>query len=348
MSITYPSIPTDNFATKQSNNFSGSQSVTGAIHVSGTVESTTGGFKFPDGSVQTIAATGGGGGASLQSAYDSGSSIQLANNSNFTITPPPGYYNKAAFSLLANKDSNISTKDNGNLLIETRGGGSVLNINTSGSLYILSNNDVNIDSTNGGGINIGNSDSSYDDVKIAVGNNTRRVFIGNQYVANEEIHLLTGDNGPIELTSGGSVTINTVSGTLVSGSVEITGSVNVSGAINTIGTNTWNKPQVGAITVYNNASGSTAIDLGSSNNFKLVLSGNISLSIPTNITEGQSGLITIVQPAGSYYTMSYGSFWKFPSGSVKDLTATNGAIDALAYFVASGSFAICNMLGNIT
>lgn len=132
-----------------------------------------------------------------------------------------------------------------------------------------------------------------------------------------------------------------------SGTFNLTGNLLVTGAINTTQTNTWNKPQIGAITTYNNASGSTTIDLAASNNFKLVLSGNVTLQNPSNITEGQSGLITIVQPAGTYYTMSYGSFWKFPSGSVKTLTTTSGAIDALAYYVASSSFAICNLLGNI-
>jgi hypothetical protein len=45
--------------------------MTGNLTVSGTVYSTTGGFKFPDGSVQTTAAAGGGGGT-LDQAYNSG------------------------------------------------------------------------------------------------------------------------------------------------------------------------------------------------------------------------------------------------------------------------------------
>lgn len=136
-------------------------------------------------------------------------------------------------------------------------------------------------------------------------------------------------------------------GLISQGSSSLTGSLNVSGAINTLATNTWAKPQIGAITTYNNVSGSTTIDLGASNNFKLLLSGNLTLQNPSNITEGQSGIITIVQPASASYTIAYGSFWKFPNNSGTALTATSGAIDALAYYVASGSFAVCNLMGNI-
>lgn len=44
------------------------------LEVNGIIHSTNGGFKFPDGTVQTTAATGGGGGNTLDQAYDQGGS----------------------------------------------------------------------------------------------------------------------------------------------------------------------------------------------------------------------------------------------------------------------------------
>lgn len=126
--------------------------------------------------------------------------------------------------------------------------------------------------------------------------------------------------------------------------VTTTKDVVISGSLNTTSSNTWSKPQIGAITTYNNVSASTTIDLAASNNFKLLLSGNISLTAPSNITEGQSGLITIIQPNNNYYTITYDTFWKFASGSDNVLTVNSGAIDVLAYYVASSSYAICNLI----
>lgn len=59
----------------------------GATQFSGQVHSTSGGFKFPDGSVQTVAASGGGGGGGLS---------WNTRNSNFTAVASNGYVVTAA------------------------------------------------------------------------------------------------------------------------------------------------------------------------------------------------------------------------------------------------------------
>ncbi|WP_295901850.1 beta strand repeat-containing protein [uncultured Bdellovibrio sp.] len=57
----------------------GTSTPTSPLTVSGTIESTSGGFKFPDGSVQTTAASGGGGGSSIGAILPIG--IQIGNQS---------------------------------------------------------------------------------------------------------------------------------------------------------------------------------------------------------------------------------------------------------------------------
>lgn len=120
----------------------------------------------------------------------------------------------------------------------------------------------------------------------------------------------------------------------------------VSGTLNTTSSNVWNKPQAGAINLILSVANTASVDLSRSNNFKFNINENCLLENPTGITEGQSGLIVINQPAGTNYTMSYGTFWKFASGSTNILTANSGAIDVLSYYVASSSYAICNLVRN--
>jgi len=52
----------------------GTTTPTEMLEVAGTIHSTTGGFRFPDGTTQTTAATGGGAGNTLDEAYDQGGS----------------------------------------------------------------------------------------------------------------------------------------------------------------------------------------------------------------------------------------------------------------------------------
>ena len=78
-----------------------------------------------------------------------------------------------------------------------------------------------------------------------------------------------------------------------------------------------------------------AVNLNDSNNFSVTLGGNRTLDNPSNCTAGQSGIITITQPAGSTHTLVYGSYWKFSGGNAPNLTTTASAVDVLAYYVES-------------
>jgi preprotein translocase subunit YajC len=79
-----------------------------------------------------------------------------------------------------------------------------------------------------------------------------------------------------------------------------------------------------------------SIDMDDSNNFKVTLDGNRTLDNPTNMTAGQSGTITAIQDdtTGSR-TLSYGSYYEFPGGTVPTLSTAVDSQDILAYFVKS-------------
>lgn len=160
----------------------------------------------------------------------------------------------------------------------------------------------------------------------------------------------TGHSSAINIGTSGTrnITIGSVSSSMLIVNPVISGSLIASGTINTLQPNIWNKPQIGYISTLASVSNTASVDLSLSNNFIFNITETTLLKNPTSASNGQSGIITIIQPTSSNYSLTYDTFWKFPSGSVKSLTATNGAIDALAYYVASGSFAICNLLGNIT
>ena len=79
--------------------------------------------------------------------------------------------------------------------------------------------------------------------------------------------------------------------------------------------------------------GSMAIDLAATNNFSHTLTENTTLAAPSNPTAGQSGNIVFTQHASSPKTLSFNSFWKFAGGTPPTLTATNGAVDVLTYYV---------------
>ena len=99
---------------------------------------------------------------------------------------------------------------------------------------------------------------------------------------------------------------------------------------------TFTAGQRGEVTVLTDEA-NIEVDLNDSNNFSLTLGGNRTLDNPDNCTAGQSGVITITQPAGSTYTLVYGSYWRFSGGTAPTLTTTASAVDVLAYYVESAT-----------
>jgi hypothetical protein len=84
------------------------------------------------------------------------------------------------------------------------------------------------------------------------------------------------------------------------------------------------------------------------NNFSLTIGGNQTLANPTNLVAGQSGVILITQDGTGSRTLAYGSNWKFAGGAAPVLTTTPAAVDALVYYVNSGSAITAALINNIS
>ena len=68
---------------------------------------------------------------------------------------------------------------------------------------------------------------------------------------------------------------------------------------------------------------------------------------PSNVTAGQGG--AIVFTSNGSYTVSWGSQWRFPTGTAPTMSTTAGKVDRVDYFVQSAntihSVATIDLLG---
>lgn len=85
-----------------------------------------------------------------------------------------------------------------------------------------------------------------------------------------------------------------------------------------------------------------AVDMSYAN-FSLTLGGNRTLGAPTNLTAGQSGVITVKQDATGSRTLAYAWPYVFPGGAPPTLSTAKFATDQLNYFVSSYSTGTCTM-----
>lgn len=90
--------------------------------------------------------------------------------------------------------------------------------------------------------------------------------------------------------------------------------------------------------------GNVAVDMNSGFNFTLAMTGNWTLSNPTNEKVGQSGFIRIAQDGTGSRTLAYGSEWKFAGGTDPTLTTTASAVDVLFYQVLASGEIYANLV----
>ena len=81
------------------------------------------------------------------------------------------------------------------------------------------------------------------------------------------------------------------------------------------------------------AAGSHILDLDRNANFKLTISGNITLVNPANLTAGTTGSIFVVQDGTGSRTVSYGSSWDFIGGTAPTMTTAASSVDRIDYIV---------------
>ena len=79
--------------------------------------------------------------------------------------------------------------------------------------------------------------------------------------------------------------------------------------------------------------GTHILDLDRNANFKLTLSGNITLANPANLTAGTTGSIFIVQDGTGSRTVAYGSSWDFIGGTAPTMTTAASSVDRIDYIV---------------
>lgn len=95
-------------------------------------------------------------------------------------------------------------------------------------------------------------------------------------------------------------------------------------------------------------SGTITLDFGSSNNFKMTLTGTSTLGAPTNASGGQSGSIFILQDGTGSRTLAYNAVFAFAGGTAPTLTTAASGQDALLYYVQDSSTIITTSILNIS
>lgn len=109
----------------------------------------------------------------------------------------------------------------------------------------------------------------------------------------------------------------------------------------------FSKAQRGTATALTSSSASIASDFSTANNFTHTFTENTTLANPSNLVAGQSGVIVFTQHASSPKTLAYGSYWKFPGGTVPTVTATNSAVDVLVYYVESSTRISARLISDV-
>ena len=93
--------------------------------------------------------------------------------------------------------------------------------------------------------------------------------------------------------------------------------------------------------------GTITLDFGSSNNFKMTLTGTSTLGAPTNASGGQSGSIFILQDGTGSRTLAYNAVFAFAGGTAPTLTTAASGQDALLYYVQDASTIITTSVLNV-
>ena len=102
--------------------------------------------------------------------------------------------------------------------------------------------------------------------------------------------------------------------------------------VNLAHANTWTSGQAGAFEESADASTIT-LDFAAKNNFRRQLTGNRTLGVPSNIAEGQSGIINLWQDGTGSRTLAYAWAFVFGGGTAPVLTTTKNTMDQLVYMV---------------
>jgi len=85
------------------------------------------------------------------------------------------------------------------------------------------------------------------------------------------------------------------------------------------------------------------LNFASGFNFSVTLGGNRTLGTPTNIKDGQSGLIVVSQDGVGGRSLAFSSIYKFANGVVPSPDTGAGRINIYSYFVVNTGFIVLTM-----
>lgn len=83
------------------------------------------------------------------------------------------------------------------------------------------------------------------------------------------------------------------------------------------------------------AANTVTLSMSNSNHWSVTTNANITFANPTNISTGQGG--SIVLTSNGSYTVSWGSYWRFATGTAPTMSTTAGKQDRVDYYVASSN-----------
>jgi len=96
------------------------------------------------------------------------------------------------------------------------------------------------------------------------------------------------------------------------------------------------------------SSGVILLDFSANNNFDITLQGDSTLAPSVSPSGGQSGAIYIRQDGTGTRLLSYSGGWSFSNGAAPTLTVTPSGTDLLAYYAASTSTIVGNLIAAVS
>ena len=93
--------------------------------------------------------------------------------------------------------------------------------------------------------------------------------------------------------------------------------------------------QRGAISALGVQTSTVTLNMNTSNYFSLTANGNITIANPSNTTAGQAGALFVT--ANGSFTTSFGSHWRFATGTAPTMSTSSGKVDRIDYVVQSAN-----------
>ena len=93
--------------------------------------------------------------------------------------------------------------------------------------------------------------------------------------------------------------------------------------------------QRGSISALGVQTSTVTLNMNTSNYFSLTANGNITIANPSNTTAGQAGALFVT--ANGSYTTSFGSHWRFATGTAPTMSTSAGKVDRIDYVVQTAN-----------